>query len=396
MKKIFPLAIALSLVIPVAYAAPKGIQVQLGSIYSAPASAEGVLQSGKTSIYFGNITDKNSDIQVTAVDLSGNQLWQRVIDSGSDEVVTAAALDPLGNIWLAGASAPTPIAETPTVTTGIDNPDQVVVDNGETLRGDLTQITIWKVSSAGELIGTYSIAEKSIPQVTAISASNSGISLVGSIDSNPFLITMTSAGVFGKLISIATNKSEINSVIRNPDGSTFIIGSSSETLAGKKVAGIRDGILAKVSKTGAVTSLLRSSAKKALRSWISADSSLLLSGPVVTGKVVETAITKFTPTFTPTWTLRVPSAGPSIAISANGNSYLAFTSRAPISGIANWKPAQPSLLILTFDSKGVIKAATALPGLVTPISLQYSRERGVIGLAAGGDGTVSIFTLVSR
>jgi hypothetical protein len=52
--------------------------------------------------------------------------------------------------------------------------------------------------------------------------------------------------------------------------------------------------------------------------------------------------------------------------------------------------------VITFDSKGVLKAATALPGLVTPLSLQYSASRGVVGLATASDGTVSIFTLVSR
>jgi hypothetical protein len=44
----------------------------------------------------------------------------------------------------------------------------------------------------------------------------------------------------------------------------------------------------------------------------------------------------------------------------------------------------------------VIKAATALPGLVKPLSLHFSATRGVTGLAAASDGTVSIFTLVSR
>jgi hypothetical protein len=33
---------------------------------------------------------------------------------------------------------------------------------------------------------------------------------------------------------------------------------------------------------------------------------------------------------------------------------------------------------------------------VKPLTLQYSSTRGVIGLASASDGTVSIFTLVSR
>jgi hypothetical protein len=228
-----------------------------------------------------------------------------------------------------------------------------------------------------------------------MSANNSGVSIIGNIAGTPFLVNVV-AGVFGKVVTIGTAKTELNAVARNSDGTTSIFGSSAETLSGKKVAGIRDGILMKVSKTGAVTSLVRSSANKASRSWVSGDAGNFVSGPVITGKVIETAVTKFTPAFAPTWTMRLPSNGPSATLTANGNFYLAFTSKSTVTGIAGWKPTTPSLLVITFDSKGVMKAATALPGLVTPISLAYSPLRGVTGLASSADGTVSIFTLVSR
>ena len=396
MKRVFlALVISLSL-IPTADAAPKPVAVQLGSIYNASIGTELFLLSGKNSIFISNPVVKSSDIQVTAIDPSGTQIWQRIIDSDVDEVAMAVTSDPLGNIWIAGSAALAPIAETPTSLIGIDNPDQVSVDGTSALRTDMNQLALWKLSATGELQGTYISPQKTVPVVTAISASNSGISVIGSLDGKPYLLTATTAGVFGKVITIGTSKSELNSVARNSDGSTSIFGSSAETLAGKKVAGVRDGILIKVSKTGAITSLVRSSALKASRSWISGDSSNLVSGPVITGKVTESAITKFTSAFSPTWTLRLPSTGASTTLSANGNSYLAFTSRGAISGITGWKPTAPSLLVLTFDSKGVIKAATALPGLLTPLSLQYSPARGVVGLATGADGTVSIFTLVSR
>jgi hypothetical protein len=259
----------------------------------------------------------------------------------------------------------------------------------------MNQIALWKVSPTGEIIGTYLAPQKSVPSVTAISATNSGVSLIGILETKPFLTTFTT-GIFGKVLILGTSKSELNAVARNSDGSTSLFGSSSETLSGKKVAGVRDGILVKVSKAGVVTSLVRSSALKASRSWISGDATNLLSGPVITGKIAETALTKFSSSFTPIWTLRFPSAGASTSLSANGNTYLALTSRGSIAGISGFKPATPTLLVITFDSKGVMKAATALPGLLTPISLQYSAGRGVVGLASSSDGTVSIFTLVSR
>ena len=395
--KRFLILFALTLVVaPQAIAAPKSVVVQLGSIYNAPTNTEGMLLSGKNSIFFANINSKSSDIQLTALDAGGNQLWQRTIDSGLDEIATAGTIDPQGNIWLSGAASLSAAPESATSVAGIDNPDQVNIDAAAELRTDMNQLALWKLSSTGDLLGTYLAAQKSVPVVSAISATNSGISIVGAINATPFLITATTSGAFGKLLMIGTAKSEFNAVARNSDGSTSIYGSSAEKLSGKNLAGIRDGILIKVAKTGAITTLVRSSAQRASRSWISGDSSFLVSGPVITGKVTETAVTKFTSTFTPTWTLRLPSAGSSATLTANGNSYLAFTSRAPIAGISNWKPAQPSLLVITFDSKGAIKAVTALPGLVKPLSLHYSVARGVVGLAASSEGTVSIFTLVSR
>lgn len=396
MKRFIAAVAVLVIALPQAAAAPKSVAVQLGSIYNAPANSEGFLLSEKNSIFFSNINVKSSDIQVTALDASGIQIWQRVIDSGVDEIATAGNVDPQGNIWLAGSAAPRALIETLTPVIGIDNPDQVNIDAGTALRNDMNQIGLWKISPAGDLLASYTLAQKSVPVIDALATTNSGISIVGALETRPFLVTATTSGVFGKVQIIGTSKSEFNSVARNSDGSTSIFGSSAEKLSGKNLAGIRDGILLKISKSGAVTSLVRSSAQKAARSWISGDALHLVSGPVIAGKVTETAITKFTTTFSPTWTLRIPSTGASTTLSANGNSYLALTSRGPISGITSWKPTQPSLLVLTFDSKGVIKAATALPGLVTPISLKYSAGRGVVGLAAASDGTVSIFTLVSR
>jgi len=396
MKRILIGALLATLVAPVAHAAPKAIPVQLGSIYSATAGTELFLQLAKSSIFISNVTKQSADIQLTAVALSGTQLWQRVIDSGADEVATVATLDPQGNIWLAGSAALLPAAETATPVVVADNPDSVNIDAGAKLRGDMNNLALWKISATGEVIGTYLSPLKIIPSVTAISATNSGLSVIGTLDAKPFVISATTSGTIGKLIAIGTSKTELNALSRNSDGSISLFGSSAETLAGKKVAGIRDGVLIKLSKSGSITSLIRSSAVKASRSWISGDSSHLLSGPVVTGKNVETAITKFTTAFSPSWTLRIPSAGASATITANGNSYLAITSRSAITGISGWKPTQPSLLVITFDSKGVMKAATALPGLVTPISLHYSSARGVVGLASSADGTVSIFTLASR
>jgi hypothetical protein len=396
MKRALLLVLSISLVATPAFAAPKVIPAGLGSIYSAPIGSEAMVISGKNSIFFRNLENASADVEVIALDQGQNQVWNRLVDSGVDEIAMAMAVDPLGNIWLSGALSLAAAVETATPTTGIDNPDNVVLDNPVGLRPDMKNIGVWKLSSTGDLIATYHLALPAVPVVNSISVTNSALSIVGAIDSKPFILTSTTSGTFGKITYIASAKSELNVVVRNPDGSSTIYGSSAETVAGKKVAGIRDGLLIKVSKTGAITSLVRSSANKGSRSWISGDASFLTSGPVIIGKSTETAMTKFTSKFIPVWTLRLPSSGASQSLSANGNSYVAFTSRSAIPGISQWKPTKPSLIVLTFDSKGVIKAATALPGLVKPLALHYSTTRGVVGLASAIDGTVSIFTLVSR
>jgi hypothetical protein len=377
-------------------AAPKKISLQTGSIFPAPIDTESFLQSGNNSLFLSNSESRTADITIKAIDITGASAWERVIDSGSDEIASTFGLDPAGNIWVAGNSALLSSIETTTPIVGVDNPDGVSLEDVNDIRADLNQLTVWKLSSTGELQATYINAMVAVPVVTAISATSSGVSIVGAMESAPFIINLSNTGTFSKVIAFGTAKTVINSVARQSDGSSFLFGSSAETLGGKKVAGKRDGVLIKISKSGAITSVVRSSANGAVRSWNSGNQANLLSGHVIAGKVTEVAITKFNNSFAPTWTARFPGTGASIAVTGGNNSYLAFTTRSAIPGVNLWKPTSPSLLLLTFDGKGVLKAAHAFPGLVTPINLQFTRERGVIGLASSSDGAISIFTLVSR
>jgi hypothetical protein len=204
---------------------------------------------------------------------------------------------------------------------------------------------------------------------------------------------MTSTGSFGKLTYIGTSKTLLNSVVRNSDGSTSVFGTSIETIGIKRLAAKRDGVLIKVSKSGAITNVVRSSAINAERSWLSADSNFLLSGYVKTGKKVETAITKFTPAFAPLWTLRVPSTGESTAITAGKSSVVAISSKSQVSSIIGWKPTKPSLLLLTFNTKGLITSASGATDLIAPIALSYSKEVGIVGLARNSESSAVLFKL---
>ena len=381
---------------PLASAATKSVAVKKLDVITAAPGAEGLLISGKTLITYVNTGGANSNIALTGLDPSGAQLWQKTIDSGADEVALTGATDTSGNLWLAGASASVIASDTTTVQLPPDNPDGVVAEPLTKLRGDMNLLTVWKLSPTGDLLGTFAMPQPTPALVTAISVNVGGVSLVGSLAEKPFAISITSTGTFGKLVTIGTSKTELNAVVRSPDGSVNIFGTSSETLGGKKSVGIRDGILAKINKAGVVTSVVRSSAPKAERSWNYADSSLAITGYVKTGKKIESAFTKFTAAFAPTWTIRIPSNGTSMVTTGGALTYAVLGSNSAVTGVSSWKPTTNQLLLLTLDSKGVIAGAYGAPELSNPLSLTYSKEIGLYGLAQGSDGSVSIFHIAAK
>ena len=376
-----------------AVAAPKSVAVKKLNVIAVNQGAEKLVISGKTIVTVGNTDGINSNIQLTGLDINGVQLWQKTIDSGVDEVALAVAADATGNIWLAGASSPIVASESVTSPVQAENPDGVVVEPVSKIRGDMNLLTIWKVSLTGDLMATYTSVQSAPALISAISVNSSGASVTGSLQGKPFIQSVTAQGSFGKLISIGTSKSSLNAIVRHSDGTISVFGTSAETLGGKKLAGVRDGVLIKVSKTGAITSVVRSSAPKADRAWIAADASLALTGYVKSGKVIESAFTKFTTAFAPTWTLRVPSLGTSTVVSAGTTTYGAIASNSAVSGVLGWKPTTPSLLLLSFDSKGVVTGAFGSSDIAEPIALRFSKDLGLVGLAKTSSQSVSLFKL---
>jgi hypothetical protein len=374
-----------------AEAAQKRVAVKKIEKIATLPTAELLFASGSSIITVGNIESATSDISLSALNSDGTPSWSLNLDSGLDEIAMAATPDSAGNIWLAGFSATTVVEETTTPTVVAENPDSVLVEPSQPTRSDLNRLTLWKVTSNGQLEASYYSSENLPGIINSISISKSGLSILGQYNQKSFIQVMSLSGSFGALAYIGTSKTFLNAIVRNSDGSSSVFGYSTETLGGKKLAAKQDGVLIKVSKSGSLTSVVRSSAIKAERSWLSADSNFLLSGYVKVGKKIESAITKFTPTFAPTWTLRVPSAGESLAITAGKTSIAAVNSTAPVTSLIGWKPTKPSLLLLSFDAKGLIIAAKGSADLGAPLALAYSKELGVVGLAKASDGAVTLF-----
>jgi hypothetical protein len=337
-----------------------------------------------------------SDSSIWSISADGVEKWRLALTQGAASIATALTSDSAGNIWVAGSSANTLIATpTETPTTAPINPDNVIVDPKVPARADLTVATIWKVSNTGQLIATYSVDLKSALLVNSIALNTKGFTLGGikSTDqgNSGVIISGNLEGKFSTPIYLGSSATDINVVVRGSDSTVYAIGSSSETLAGKKIAGYRDGILAKYSSTGKLMALVRSSASKAKREWISATNNLFLTGSVQTGTKYESALTKFATNLVPSWTFRFASTGATIAATGPSGSYFAaFETKSSIKGLSNWKPTKSTGLVLTFDRKGALVDASTAVG--TPIALGYSKDLGVV-LMSSSQTAVSIFRL---
>jgi hypothetical protein len=382
-------------IVPVSQAAPKKITVkpmQLLTTIGTPEEVSGAVVSGKSIIVFGT---KASKAYARAIDKTGKELWNLTLDQSVASIATTAAVDQAGDIWVAGA---TPLAlgvVPPTPAASPLNPDNAVIPPS-VFMGDLQVVTVWKISSAGALLFTNTLLTSSVLFPTAIVVDKNGASVVGIMSTEKgnagFLANADATGVFSKLLQIGLASTTADAVARQGDGSFTVAGSSSETLGGKKVAGITDGILVKVSKALKITSVVRSSVAKGKRIWSSASNSLLLAGEVVAGGKTESAITKFSLAFAPSWTYRFASTGPALSASTTQAFFISTGTVAQL----NWNPKSPTPLLLTFDSKGLITAADSGPvGQKEVVGVLISKEFGVLALTSSAE-SVSIFTLLPR
>lgn len=394
MKKLVVSLLSLSLIYSTqsATAAPRPIVVKemVAINLAAPVTVDTKMLVIGSSIVLLN------DSSVRAIGADGVEKWRLALTQGAASIATALAADSSGNIWIAGSSAIAPVVTpSPIPTVAPINPDNVLVDPKVPLRSDLTVATIWKISNTGALISTYTAEPLSALLVNSIAINAKGITLGGvratDAGNSGVIISGDLEGKFSKPIFLGLSDTSIDVVVLGTDSSVYAIGNSTETLAGKKVAGYRDGIIAKYSSAGKLSALVRSSAAKARREWLSATNSLFLTGSVQTGQKFESALTKFATNLSPTWTYRFASTGATYsALGPNGSHFAAFASTSAIKGITNWKPSKPSALLLTFDSKGALVDAKSAAG--TPLALGYSKDLGIV-LMSSGQTAVSIFRL---
>ena len=365
-----------------AHAAPKAVSTKQLTPLLQSVKAEGLAASKKAIVTYENLFGVTADIKVRAFDFAGAEIWSKTIDSGLDEVATSLAVDAEGTLWLAGNSAIATQSESATVSVGALNPDGIEVENIQPLRTDMKNLTIWQINSSGELVNQTSIPN--VVLVDAISVSSSGISILASRESGQFLMSFA-AGKFSSELKLGTTKTKLNALVSSPDGTTYLVGSSSETLGGKKLVGRVDGVLIKVAKTGAIISVVRSSAPKAIRSWQSTTSSLFVTGSVRSGVSVESALTKFNSSFAPIWTTRMASSGSTLSSAGpNGSFYAILEPTSAVKGVTGLKIVKGQSAVLQFDSKGVLIGAYSSADLIAPVASAYSSGAGLVLLTSAG------------
>ena len=387
MKRFFSLVLISTLLItPSAFGVIKKPSVKALKLLTNVGNVDefaGLVTSGKTLIIFGNKGDKSF---VRALDTAGNELWNIALDPASPSVATAATVDNAGNIWIAGSTSllrPTP---TPSPTLSPLNPDKVTTPP-DMFSADLDAFSLWMLNPTTQSITQYSSQLSSPILINAIAVDKAGITAVGTSGA---VINSDLKGNIAKPIYTGTDATNFESVVKNSDGSITAIGSSSETLGGKKLAGKVDGVIVKISKVGKILSVVRSSAPKASRSWNSATTSLLLAGEVITGKKIESAVTKFSTAFVPMWTYRFLSTGTTFA---SGSTFAFIQSTSSITQLSNWSPNSPQGLLIAFDAKGVITGGFSAPiDQKQTLGLYASKDLGLLCITSSAE-SVSIFTL---
>ena len=387
MKRLLSLVVISSLFFtPLANAAPKKPVVKSLKLLTVVSNIDefaGLVTSGKTIIVYGNKGDKSF---AKALDLTGKELWNIELDKASPSVATAAAVDSTGIIWLAGSTSLARATPAPSPSVSALNPDKTI-PVADIFSADLDAFSLWSLNPTTQSLAQYTLQLSSPVLINAIAVDKNGITAVGSSG------TIINADLTGKIaqpIAVGTELTVFESVVKSADGSMTVVGSSGETLGGKKLAGKVDGVIIKVSKAGKLLTVVRSSAPKASRNWLSVTNSLLLGGEVVTGVKVESAITKFSSSFVPSWTYRFASAGKVFTASST---YAFFQSKGAVTQLANWTPKSPHGLLLTFDAKGVITAGYSAPTEQKDVlGLHVSKDLGVLCITSSAE-TVSIFTI---
>ena len=208
--------IVLPLVIPSsAHAATKAIKVlpakPLFNIALSGNSGDQVFSVLTTPISliavgtFDSSTLGGSDGFISATDFAGVKQWDLRLGGATDDIATAAIKEKSGGFLVAGTCAPAllPPAGTNVDTVPIQNIDSVSVTPWASPNNSLNKLSIWRVSSTGEIQSTFTFDLPGSGIVREIALDKGGYLITGEIylanKSSYFSLLMSTSGAFSAL-----------------------------------------------------------------------------------------------------------------------------------------------------------------------------------------------------
>lgn len=305
---------------------------------------------------------------LSLINQKGSELWRVFpveIGNGGEGFLTAVAVDSQ-RIFVAGVAqneltlsgAPTPEVSptssaspspTPSPTPSaaqsksvpLVNPDNVISGEVKPLRKDINRVFVARFDLTGKLVAGVSAPNNSgfIPSSIAVSGTNiflSGNEFSGVNQSRGSLFKFSESALLDSY-SYGDRGTVFNQVLVTTSKSLTIIGSSTETLAERRVVGKADGVILTISQSnGKITKILRSSGAGAIRSWDFASGNLQVSGTSQTKTIQEGVVTAFTSKGQVRWTTRFQKSSKALA---DGNCVAVATSTSDV-------------LLYVVDSKG--------------------------------------------
>jgi hypothetical protein len=267
------------------------------------------------------------------------------------------------------------------------NPDGVIVGAKETFREDIANLFLAEIDSSGKVIAITNVTNEKSFIPTSLATAGNRVFLAG----NEYpaegvqlgALYVISSAKLQASYSYGEKRTQFNKIIARSSKNLLVVGSSSDVLADRKLAGKIDAVALTISTTsGKIEKILRSSGKGAVRTWDFATGNLTVAGTSEVKKIRESVITAFSTTGSVTWTARFQKsnraavAGNCVAVSILGGSKsLTFT------------PSGPEIFLFTVDSKGRLQkgvrvAKQQLISLATTVNkgcavLTYSAETGV-------------------
>ena len=189
-----------------------GDQILDFSVNSAEISLVGTIENGITNLVTSP-TLGGSDGFISAVDKSKTHLWDLRLGTANDDVATAVTRDKSGFFWVIGSTSKPFETTTTTLDETTINIDSVTVDLVTVPTNSLTRLMAWKVSSAGELISTYSYDAAGVIVPTSINFDGANFKIIGNFSKSSveeqFEILLNQQGSFSGFTTIKKPKVKV-------------------------------------------------------------------------------------------------------------------------------------------------------------------------------------------